>query len=65
MYSVSKKSIVLLDIHPQEMKIYVHKKICICAWHHIHDSTKLETTQISIDKWMDKQNGSDDGAITL
>ena len=44
-----------LSIYPKEIKAYIHTRTQILIGSFICNSLKLETTQTSINKWIDKQ----------
>ena len=46
-------AIPFLGIYSREIKTYIHTKTCIWIIHH---RQKLKTIQMSINRWMDKQN---------
>lgn len=59
MHLMYEPEILLLHIFPRKTKTYAHTKNCtqmcifICS---NHNHLKLETTQMSFNKWMDKQS---------
>ena len=52
---LSDPAILLLDIYPRELRTGVHTKTVHNVYSSIiHNSQKVETTHMSIDRWMDK-----------
>lgn len=50
-------AILLAGIYPRELKMYVHKNRYMHVHNSfIHNSLKVETTQMIINEWVDKQN---------
>ena len=51
--------IMLLDIYPQKMKIIIQRATCIlmCIYSSIiYNSQSVEAAQVSIDRWLDKED---------